>query len=232
MATIGHEVIPASDSTIWDSRLAGLPEEQQDVHFTARYHRMYEANGDGEARLFCYRASGFTFLYPFLLRPVPEALVDGRWFDITSAYGYTGPLSDCDDPEFLAAADKYFREYCRSENIVTEFVRFHPLLGNERFFSSATDMELIRLRDYVAVPIESDPERQFAAYAARNRTSIRKAIKEGVRIESGDGFGQFVELYLENMRQLNAAPLYFFSPPFFRLLEQLVATDGFVLTAS
>lgn len=232
MGTTGYEVIPASDPMAWDDRLSRLPAHQHDIHFTARYHRLYEANGDGEARLFCYQDLQRTFLYPFMLRPVPEGLADGRWFDISSAYGYTGPLSTSAEPSFLAAADAAFRRYCQTENIVTEFVRFHPLLKNECLSKESAGLEVIRLRDYVAVPIESDTERQFAGYAARNRTSIRKAIKEGVRIDTGTGFDGFVRLYLENMRQLKAAPLYFFSTSFFDSLQELVATDGFQLTAS
>lgn len=232
MGTTGYEVIPASDPMAWDNRLSGLPADQHDIHFTARYHRLYEANGDGQARLFCYRDGSRLFLYPFLLRPVPDGLVDGRWFDITSAYGYTGPACSSADPAFLAAADSAFRQYCQSESIVTEFVRFHPLLGNERYFAAAADMEVIRLRDYVVVPIAADPEVQFAGYAARNRTSIRKALKEGVRIDAGNGFDRFVGLYLENMRHLKADPLYFFSSSFFERLEQVVAKDGFLLVAT
>ncbi|MFM2207332.1 MAG: hypothetical protein RL213_1307 [Bacteroidota bacterium] len=227
----GFTVLTTGDADEWDRCLSLLPESVRDIHFTAAYHRMYEANGDGSGRLFCFMDNGRVFLYPFLIRPVPEGLVPEECFDISSPYGYSGPLSSSEDSDFLAAADAALRSYCRSTRVVTEFIRFHPLVDNFRFMMQAVDLEVIHLRDYIAVKVAQSEEDQLTSYASRNRNTLRKAMREGVVVRSSDDFSVFVSLYLENMRQLNAAPMYFFSGAFFGHLEQLSRQGGCSLVA-
>jgi lipid II:glycine glycyltransferase (peptidoglycan interpeptide bridge formation enzyme) len=95
----------------------------------------------------------------------------------------------------------------------------------------AVDLEVIHLRDYIAVNVAPSEEDQMTSYASRNRNTLRKAVREGVVVKSSDDFSVFVSLYLENMRQLNAAPLYFFSEAFFDHLAQLSRNHGCVLVA-
>ena len=152
----------------------------------------------------------------------------------SSPYGYSGPLSSTTDHGFLAAADKAFREYCSTESVVCEFIRYHPLLNNHIFAGGFIGMQNLQLREYVTVRIEAEEELQLKTYSPQNRNKLRKAVASGVKItrdEQLQRFDQFVAVYLENMRLLSAAPLYFFSAEYFEALRELVRTDGFLLMA-
>ena len=65
-----------------------------DIYYEPGYYRVFE--GDEQARLFVYRQDGEFVVYPFLLRKVNhdgEAAAGENHFDITSPYGYGGPLA-------------------------------------------------------------------------------------------------------------------------------------------
>lgn len=228
------DVIGTTDASGWESVLAAFPSHLQDIHFTARYHRMYEANGDGTAMLFVYREADETYAYPFLCRPVPSGLIDGDYFDIESAYGYGGPLSTTTDPSFLHAADQAFRNFTRERSIVTEFVRFHPLIGNHGFVAGDSGLKVVHLRDYVAVNLRVPETELLAGYTSQNRNKIRKAEKSGVVITQDmtmSRFDEFIRIYIDNMRQLGASSLYFFSEDYFAGLRELLKTDGMLYFA-
>lgn len=227
-----YKIITSSSAEEWDRAILQLPVELQDVHLTARYHHLYERNGDGDARLFVYEKDGQHYLLPFLLRPIPPSLSAGGFFDIESAYGYAGPVSTSTDPEFLKAADNAFLDYCREQKVVTEFIRYHPLLSNQRFVVEGQQLELIHLRDYVAVALSGTADTRWNEYSPQNRNKIRKAEKAGYGIFldiTAEKFNEFVRIYLENMRQLKAVKQYYFSPAYFESLRQLVLSDGTLL---
>lgn len=227
-----YKIIASSDAEEWDRAIAQLPIESQDIHLMARYHQLYERNGDGDARLFVFESGGQNFLLPFLLRPVPQTLAPGGFFDIESAYGYAGPVSSSMDSEFLKNADMAFLDYCREKKVVTEFVRYHPLLGNHCFVVEGQALQLIHLRDYVAVDLRVDSESRWQEYTPQNRNKIRKAERAGYRIhhdQTAEKFEEFIRIYLENMQQLRAARQYYFSPAYFESLRLLVLSDGVLL---
>lgn len=227
-------VLRTTDSDAWNRTLAELPIALQDLYFSADYHRMYELNGDGEARLFIFREGRRLFVHPFLQRSIATNSGIKPCSDISSAYGYSGPLSSTMDAGFLRTADAAFVEYCRKESVVTEFIRFHPLLQNQRYAAASVGMELVHLRDYVAVNIAETEEEQQRNYSPQNRNMIRKSISAGVKVIPdlhADRFNEFVSIYLDKMRQLGAAPLYYFSDAFFTALRDLVRSSGFLLIA-
>ena len=70
------KVLKSTDPAAWEKVLEELPATLRDVHFSSRYLRMYELNGDGEARLFTYRQNDRLFVHAFLLKEIPE-VIDG-----------------------------------------------------------------------------------------------------------------------------------------------------------
>ena len=85
-----------------------------------------------------------------------DKIEPNKYFDISSAYGYGGPLFEFSDQcnnigilekEFFSV----FSDYCKTNNIITQFDRFHPLLKNHLFFegySELTNMLLIVFNKY------------------------------------------------------------------------------------
>jgi hypothetical protein len=207
----GH-LVGADDPAAWHDALDRIP--QRDVYFDAAYHRAYEAAGEGRASAFVYDDAGETFFHPFL-----TAEVDGTDIDVEGVYGYTGPIATTDDAEFTAAAWTAFRAWAREAGIVAEFVRFHPLLENDRL--AAADMRVSRVRESVIVPLAGEP---WSGYSGSQRRAVRRAQREGLVFEELDAradIGTFTNLYDDTMARLEAAPRYRFPRQYYAALADL-----------
>ena len=62
-------------------------------------------------------------VFPCILREFGGAL------DVTTPYGYSGPVAAAEDADAFYAA---YRDWCRERGVVSTFVRFHPLYENQR----------------------------------------------------------------------------------------------------
>lgn len=227
-------VLSSADKIRWDELYEQLPAELRDINYSFDYNLLYEKNGDGECRLFVYQREGKIYFYPFLIRDV---LIGGKktdYKDIETVYGYTGPISTDTHAGFIKEADQAFCDYCKRENIISEFIRFNPLLQNQQLLGETDSVSLISLRDYVSVDLTQSVDQIVAGFSAQNRNKIRKAEKAGVRIEFDSQcvrFKEFVSIYLENMKRLKAAPMYFFSDGFFDGLKVLTKSSGVLINA-
>ncbi len=227
-------ILRSADESRWNEIYNQLPSNLQDIHFTFDYNFLYEKNGDGEIKLFVFQKNEQIYFYPFLLR---EIVLNGRkteYKDIETVYGYTGPISSTDELTFLKEADTAFLDYCKSENVITEFIRFNPLLQNQQIVEWNSSIKLIALRDYVVIDLKLSEQELFSSYDSTNRNKIRKSQKAGVQIEldhTCNSFSNFETIYLENMKRINASQIYFFSKEFFEGLKQLAIKSGVVINA-
>jgi hypothetical protein len=224
------EVLTSSGRDRWNELYNSLPSQLQDINFSFDYHNLYSY--DGEICLFYYSAGDEKFYYPFQLKKINSE--EPSLYDIETVYGYTGPLTTSHSAEFISAADSAFLAYCHSNNIISEFIRFHPLLHNENIAPNLKGMESVHLRNYISVDLQPSIHRIFESYNPKNKNKIRKAEKSGIRISSENNdvnFAAFHEIYIQNMRALNAAPMYFFASQFFEQLKKLISENGVLLTA-
>jgi hypothetical protein len=207
----------------WSTALRRLP--QSDVYHLPEYHRVAEANGEGLARAFVAEAQGELFLHAFLLRPIERVggeELPGRWADIETVYGYSGPLASTDDPGFLAGAWAAFDAWAAQERVVAEFVRFNPLLENERL--APRDAEVRADRETVVLPLDLTEDELWASYPSVQRNMVRKAQAAGLTAgptELADGLARFRRLYADTMDRVGADPYYDFGEAYFPALEAL-----------
>ena len=152
-------------------------------------------------------------LYPFLVRPLP----DGRC-DLTTAYGFGGPSGQGDwRAAFLAA--------CRERGVVSEFVRFHPLRGNQRY--AGDDVSVTPVQEMVVLEVDADDDELVRRMVPQARNKLRKAGRAGLRAEPGRDLERFWRLYTDAMRELDADPSYLLQLDYFRALDRL--GDGLLL---
>ena len=145
-------------------------------------------------------------LYPFLVRELPE----GRC-DITSAYGFGGPWGS-------GAWRAAFRAACAERGVVSEFVRFHPVRGNQD--QAGDDVALTHVQDMVVLDVAADDEELVRRMVPQARNKLRKAIRTGLAAEPSRDLERFWRMYSDAMRALDAAPSYHFD------LEYFLALDG------
>jgi serine/alanine adding enzyme len=137
--------------------------------------------------------------------------------DAITPYGYGGPVGR-DSRGFWGAYD----DWCREQDVVTTFVRFHPLYAN----AGDAPIHVEPLAPTVAWRL--DAEDLAAGMHLNHRRAVRKARKAGVTVVAGEGVGDFVPLYEETMRRAAASPFYFFAPEYWQALEwtELVRFDA------
>jgi hypothetical protein len=148
-------------------------------------------------------------LYPFLVRP----LEDGRC-DITSAYGFGGPWGR-PAGDWRAA----FHAACAERGVVSEFVRFHPVRGNEAI--AGDDVRLTHVQDMVVLDVGADDEELVRRMVPQARNKLRKALRAGLAAEPSRDLERFSRMYLDAMRALDADRSYHFSPEYFQALDAL-----------
>lgn len=198
----------------WDEIVKSF--SNYDVYYLSGYVKAFMIHGDGDPFLLYYEADGLRAIYVYMRRHT--ALTDT--YDSVTPYGYGGVLFDgyaseknlCD---FWAAYEAKMNE----ENIVDNFVRYHPVLGNADQMRSISDV--IDLGKTIAMDLSSS-EVIWGNIHSKNRNMIRKAEKNGVIIKHGKGmdlFDKFMEIYNATMDKDNAEDYYFFKRPFYESIH-------------
>ena len=193
-----------------------------DIYFKKEYGLLCELMSDGRCEIFEYKSDAGHIRNMFIKREIPW-LVDGkRYYDISTPYGYGGPiiLSCTDREDLLSGYESAFEAYCAEQNIVCEFVRFHTIYRNYEDFSGIYKPEFSRLT--VATDLESfdDPVQQEFSKSARKE--VRKAEAAGVTCSchyQPDDLHIFRQLYEETMDRNNADKMYYFPDSYYEFLE-------------
>ncbi|MGL5098617.1 MAG: lipid II:glycine glycyltransferase FemX [Fusobacteriaceae bacterium] len=205
-----------------------------DIYFKEEYGKIYELNGDGKLETFKIDGENGSVIYNFLKREIPIKLEENSYYDIITPYGYGGPLfSDYSDEKALEKLKNQFgmefSQYCSDENIVSEFVRFHPIIKNHEFLKK--HMEIIYNRDVVVEIFSAEEEKILESFSNSCRHATKKAKKNGIRVEITDDIDKFHELYIKTMERNNALDYYKFSKEFFRNTMKLLGDGAKIFSA-
>lgn len=193
-----------------------LQPSQRDIYYTAEYNLIYQHNGDGRAACFVYEDMGELILYPFLINPIRPLgySLEKEYYDIQGAYGYNGAITSSSSPTFVAGFHREFDSFCKKNDIIAEFTRFHPLLNN--YHLASPQMKLIHSRHTVSLDLSlAEDEIWKNQISSKNRNMIRKAEKEGVTIVESDDYETFKMLYDRTMMALHAEDFYFFPQAYY-----------------
>lgn len=191
-----------------------------DIYFDENYGKLYEEIEQGKCTVFNYESKNGKIRNLFIKREVPISLNDGlRYFDLITPYGYGGPvILQCGYDRQILVREyvKSFGEYCEKENIVSEFIRFHPLVKNADDFRQVMDVEDIRYTIGTNLRISADPiSSEFSKSCKKN---IRRSLKNGVRYsieEAPDSIQEFMTFYYKTMDRNNATEYYYFDEKYF-----------------
>ncbi|TKD70798.1 peptidoglycan bridge formation glycyltransferase FemA/FemB family protein [Pseudalkalibacillus hwajinpoensis] len=230
---MGTKLFGLNDKKNWHDYLNRL--NNKDVYYTPEYCEIHERNGDGVAQLYLYEEGSDFVLYPYLLRclnTLPHLCQVtqkyGNLYDITTPYGYGGPLTNVKEEarlnEILSRFTNSFRDYCKNADIITEFIRFHPLYQNHNLFTCG---EKFYIRDTIYVDLTKDYDEIWANYDTKNRNRIRKSksydlqIKHRNRNERQD----LLRLYNSTMKRTGAKEYYYFSDTYFQDTLELLGDN-------
>lgn len=217
------DVVTVRDAAAWRQALAAMP--AHDFSHTHDFHRISEANGEGEAVAYVARDSEQRPMafWPVLRRDIP----DTEHSDLTSVYGYAGPL-------FADGADvvPYMRtllEAMRASGAVALFSRVHPLFVDR----VPEDVRGQRLSEVVVIEVGAD-EDVTRQYRGSHRREIVKTLEAGVRLEAGSSpslIAEFDAVYGQAMAQLNARDYYHFSADYITSVTEAVDFETIIVVA-
>lgn len=212
------QIISLNDK-VWNSIVKSFPD--YDVYYLQEYVSAFRHAGDGNPYLIYYSGDKMRLCYPVFKSDISQSsefakvLEKGRYYDIATPYGYGGPLvrrySESEMRSFFSMLKTHADEY----GVISQFIRFHPLFGNEKFFANYCDLRRIKKTVFIDT---ADQETVLANLESRCRGAIQKARQSGikVRIDNSDhAKAEFVRLYLETMNRLGTMPYYFFNDDFF-----------------
>ena len=187
-----------------------------DVYYLSGYVKAFQLHGDGEARLLYYESDGLRAIYVYMKRAtmLPEV------FDSITPYGYGGFLieGEVSDARLQDLWSEY-RKTMKSENIIDNFVRYHPVLNNASYLRELT--EVIDLGKTIALDLSSQ-EIIWNGMTSKNRNHIRNAEKKGIVIchtKDYAMFQGFQSIYNITMQKDNAEQYYFFEEEFYNSIH-------------
>lgn len=224
-------------SANWDNLVRSFP--NYDTYWLSGYVKAFQLHGDGEPLLFYYESknSAVRGINVVMKRDIANAeqfygkLEHGKYFDFSTPYGYGGWLIENPQNESTDCLFEEYEQYCQKENIVSEFVRFHPVIKNHLVVGS--HYETVQLGEVVTIDL-AGPETIWENFSSKNRNVIRKAINNGIKIYNGrypNIYEVFRNLYNKTMDKDNAKDYYYFKPEFYDSLLNDLAEDAQVFYA-
>ena len=191
--------------------------EAIDLYFDENYGKLYEKVENGVAQIFTYEDENGKITNQFLKREIPEKIDGKSYYDLVTPYGYGGPIIEISNnkEKLLENFEKEFEKFCIKNDVVSEFVRFHPIVKNYEDFEEMYNAEYMR-KTLITKLDEEDPiTNQFGKSCRKN---VRQAINRGISYkvtQNPDSIGSFKEIYYSTMDRNNATDYYYFDDEYF-----------------
>jgi len=187
----------------------------KDIYYYDTYIELYLRDNE-ELFKFEYKDGDNIFINKTIKRPIKNIgniNIDDGYYDLEPAYGYGGFYINSKDKGFISTAVRAYEKKCLEENIIAEFIRFHPF--NDFPIDNANLLDFnIRDRDVVIKNVDKDI---ISSYNSKVRNTIKRAL-EKVEIRQSKDIDKFQELYNATMKKNGASDFYYFSKKYYEEL--------------
>jgi len=232
------KIITFEQKDEWDKIVATFT--RRDVYYYHGYVEAFMLHGDGNPILIYYQSQSLRGIYVAMKRDLSllpwtiNRFKPGKWYDLTTPYGYGGWIfeGDTSDQNMHLFYEEY-KYYMLKHNCVSNFVRYSPVLKNSGAMRQLS--RVIDLGKTIAIDLSSK-EVIWANIKSKNRNMIRKALKNGVEIEHSKPTPQlmatFKDIYDETMRYDRAVDYYFFKTSFYKSIIDSLSDNTEVFYAT
>lgn len=205
----------------WNAALSAI---QYDVYDIPEYVAVCGTYEDAEPVAFYANEGAQYALIPLLRRPLPSlSATPQSYSDVTSPYGYSSALF-AGGPEWPLRAVRQFVKACAERNIISAFVRLHPLLASP----DALDHVGVRVShgETVQVDLTAPVESLRNQQRSGHKYDIRRLRSRGFKAVMDDWslYESFIQIYWQTMRRLDADRYYLFSADYFRDLRHALGS--------
>lgn len=191
-----------------------------DLFFTQDYGKLYEKMENGVCEVFKFNHPLGVVHHLFIKREIPCSKAEEKLYDIITPYGYGGPIIKSSKKgrkkELVSQFQQAFSNYCQKENIISEFIRFHPILKNSEDFKEF--YETVYMRDTTGTTLKDYEDPVASEFSKSARKAVRKALKAGVEyriIVNPKSLDAFKEIYYATMKRIQAESYYYFDEKYF-----------------
>jgi len=208
-----YKLVSIQEHIQWQEILDAL--NIQDIYYTTQYFLSALKLDPGEAYLFYFQCDAGEVAYPFIKRKVDEA--KPQCFDIATPFGYGGPVLNIrsDSASLIENFRKEFSDFCKKQQIIAEFIRFHPSRKNAEFFKG--HMQLLPLYNTYSIDLKNWKSPLVKEKEPATEVDVRK-------LGTVRHMFEFLVLYYSNARRREEADsYYFFTNDYF---EALVSALG------
>ena len=201
-----------------------------DIYFEPGYGRLYENGTDAKCVQFVFESGAGTVSSVFMKRRIALDAGDKEtYYDLTTPYGYGGPvITELADPnrkdELVKGFMESFAAYAKENRIVSEFVRFHPIIGNGLDFKNAYGSIYDRKTVGTNLTYDDVIGTEFSKHKRKdirrilNNPDIRYEIEEAPK-----SLADFLEVYYSTMDRDEADGYYYFGNDYF---DRILAAFG------
>lgn len=208
--------VVAGGDPSWDSWIEAA---RRDVYHLSGHHILASERGEGKPYLLVAGDPDRGLAWPYLLRRIEGS--DAT--DVTSVYGYPGPLAwgTVLDDNFLARAWERLLATWREQDVVSVFTRFHPLLKNAQLATAFHDPAggtpglspgLMLAGETVSIDCTVCDDEALAGYTKVLRQEVASARRAGLvttEDEHWESLNDFTRLYRATMDRSGAARRYY-----------------------
>ncbi|WP_111682655.1 GNAT family N-acetyltransferase [Winogradskyella tangerina] len=204
-----QKITEITDKQQWKSILRKI--SSHDFYHTYDYH-VISANENEQPILLVYQDGQNLIALPLILRNIENT----NYSDFTSVYGYCGPITNIKDTSFnFLNFQLCLKDYLKQKGVVSLFSRLHPFLNQNPIIEGLGNVE--ELGKVINIDVSKTIEESRAVYSKSNKNQINKLRRkcEVVLAKTEEEILEFVDIYHENMRRLNAKEHYFFDKEYF-----------------
>ncbi len=192
-----------------------MSEVINDIYYTDNHIRLYLKDKE-ELFSFEYKEKDNLFINKTIKRPILKIGnldITKEYYDLETAYGYGGFYTNSDDKLFMKRAFKSYEQKCQDENIIAEFIRFHPFNNFPIKYHNFLDFNVLD-RNVVVKDLKQDI---LLSYTSKVRNAVKRSCEKIIFRESSD-IDKFIELYNATMSKNDASEFYFFPKTYYQNL--------------
>ena len=223
----------------WDRVVESF--SKSDIYFKYSYFNLY--SNEFKKPIMAYFESDLgRVAYPFMLKDISDhfnfkdKLPGGKYFDIATPFGYAGHLMDAGSTEcskeLMNQFYESFESYCRAQGVISEFVRFSPLLENHVHAEGV--METDYLKKMVATDLQSYGDPLYGELTKSRRQRYNKAKRSGLTVQfdfSPKSLASQLPIYYDTMDRNNAYDFFYFSKEYFEKIISKMSDNVLVVSA-
>ncbi|MFA6567548.1 MAG: GNAT family N-acetyltransferase [Victivallales bacterium] len=211
----------------WAETASSFPADNLTIFHTPEYLMSWEDYESADPICLYMEENGTKFLYPFLKKGISGYSHDNI-FDISSAYGYGGVVSSSVNPDsnLIQQVNHLVDEWCKSENIIAEFIREYPAPSYIR------NSEMTHVRNNLIFHYDGFRENYAGKLKKRAVRDAKSSVKKGCEASIDlklDSLGGFINLYKNVSAVKEFSGFYNFNMTYFNSILKYLRANSFII---